>query len=74
MKLPRDITGCGLAKALTELGYNITRQTSSHLRLTTLQNGEQHISIPAHTPLKVGTLAAYSLISNRTINLPVMSF
>jgi len=58
MKLPRDITGYELAKALAEFGYNTTRQTGSHLRLTTIQSGEHHISIPAHTPLKIGTLAA----------------
>jgi len=58
MKLPRDITGGELARALVELGYLITRQTGSHIRLTTSQNGEHHISIPAHNPLKIGTLAA----------------
>ena len=34
MKLPRDISGVELAKALERLGYRITRQTGSHLRLT----------------------------------------
>ncbi len=58
MKLPRDITGHELAKALAMLGYHVTRQTGSHIRLTTLENGEHHITIPAHTPLKIGTLAA----------------
>jgi predicted RNA binding protein YcfA (HicA-like mRNA interferase family) len=37
MKLPRDITGIELAKRLEILGYQITRQTGSHLRLTTQQ-------------------------------------
>lgn len=58
MKLPRDIDGIELAKALTKLGYRITRQTGSHIRLTTFANGEHHITIPAHNPLKIGTLAA----------------
>jgi predicted RNA binding protein YcfA (HicA-like mRNA interferase family) len=35
MKLPRDITGAELAKALVNLGYHTTRQTGSHIRLTT---------------------------------------
>jgi predicted RNA binding protein YcfA (HicA-like mRNA interferase family) len=35
MKLPRDISGQALAKALLKLGYEPTRQTGSHLRLTT---------------------------------------
>lgn len=58
MKLPRDITGTELAKALTVLGYHITRQNGSHIRLTTFENGEHHLTIPAHNPLKIGTLAA----------------
>ena len=43
MKLPRDISGQELAGKLTIFGYEITRQNGSHLRLTTLQNGEHHI-------------------------------
>ena len=58
MKLPRDITGVELAKALAVLGYQVTRRTGSHIRLTTQQHGEHHLTIPAHDPLKVGTLAA----------------
>jgi predicted RNA binding protein YcfA (HicA-like mRNA interferase family) len=34
MKLPRDLSGAELAKALAQLGYRVTRQTGSHLRLT----------------------------------------
>ncbi len=58
MKLPRDLTGLQLVKNLEELGYQVTRQTGSHIRITTLQNGEHHITIPAHNPLKTGTLSA----------------
>jgi predicted RNA binding protein YcfA (HicA-like mRNA interferase family) len=58
MKLPRDLSGDDLAKALGRLGYVITRQTGSHLRLTTAQHGEHHITIPRHDSLRVGTLAA----------------
>jgi predicted RNA binding protein YcfA (HicA-like mRNA interferase family) len=58
MKLPRDITGNDLAKALRKLGYQVIRQTGSHIRLYTSQNGEHQITVPAHNPLKIGTLAA----------------
>ena len=58
MKLPRDLTGIELAMALTAMGYQITRQVGSHIRLTSMQPREHHITIPAHDPLKVGTLAA----------------
>jgi len=34
MKTPRDLSGSELAKALRKLGYVVTRQTGSHLRVT----------------------------------------
>ncbi|MDJ0580714.1 type II toxin-antitoxin system HicA family toxin [Crocosphaera sp.] len=58
MKLPRDLSGQDLVKNLKKLGYKVTHQTGSHIRLTTEQQGEHHITIPAHNPLKVGTLNA----------------
>lgn len=58
MRLPRDLSGHDLARALTAFGYSVTRQTGSHLRLTTQQRGEHHVTIPAHAQLRVGTLAA----------------
>jgi len=57
MKVPRDLSGPELAKSLTTFGYVITRQTGSHLRVTTRQQGEHHVTIPNHSPLKVGTLS-----------------
>lgn len=58
MKLPRDVSGADLAKRLKSLGYTITRQTGSHMRLTCLAPREHHITIPDHDSLRVGTLAA----------------
>lgn len=58
MKLPRDVSGDALAKSLKGLGYQITRQTGSHLRLTTTEEGEHHVTIPRHDPLRIGTFAA----------------
>ena len=57
MRLPRDVTGDELAKALRGLGYDCTRQTGSHMRLTTMEKGEHHLTIPRHNPLRVGTLS-----------------
>jgi predicted RNA binding protein YcfA (HicA-like mRNA interferase family) len=35
----------------------VTRQTGSHIRLTSTVKGfENHVTIPEHKPLKVGTL------------------
>jgi len=46
MKLPRNLSGERLTKELRKLGYELTRQTGSHIRLTTQQNGEHHLTIP----------------------------
>jgi predicted RNA binding protein YcfA (HicA-like mRNA interferase family) len=58
MKLPRDVSGAGLVKALAALGYRATRQAGSHIRLTCDAPRQHHITIPNHDPLRVGTLAA----------------
>ena len=50
----RERTGC----AASSYGYEINRQTGSHLRLTSTAKGrEHHITIPSHPVLKVGTLS-----------------
>jgi predicted RNA binding protein YcfA (HicA-like mRNA interferase family) len=55
--LPRDLSGTDLAKLLRRYGYEITRQTGSHIRLTSNLRGTQHhITIPAHKDLRLGTL------------------
>jgi len=56
MKTPRDIDGDALAAFLARYGYAITRQAGSPMRLTTQRRGEHHITIPRHSPLKLGTL------------------
>ena len=58
MKLPRDVSGAKLAKSLAVLGYRVTRQTGSHLRLTCDQPAQHHVTIPNHDELRIGTLAA----------------
>jgi predicted RNA binding protein YcfA (HicA-like mRNA interferase family) len=57
VKLPNDLNGVELARRLQRLGYAVTRQSGSHMRLTRQgPQGQQHITIPAHKPLRVGTL------------------
>jgi predicted RNA binding protein YcfA (HicA-like mRNA interferase family) len=58
MKLPRSVNGSDLAKALRALGYDVTRQKGSHMRVTTQVNGTHHEVIPAHKPIKPGTLSS----------------
>jgi predicted RNA binding protein YcfA (HicA-like mRNA interferase family) len=58
LKVPRDVSGTELVKAFGRLGYEVARQTGSHIRLTTQQNGEHHVTVPSHDSIKTGTLNA----------------
>lgn len=58
MKLPRDLNGNDLVKALQVYGYKVTRQKGSHMRVSTEVNGTHHEVIPAHKPIKPGTLSS----------------
>lgn len=57
MRFPRDLGGTELVAALERVGYEVTRQKGSHIRLTTQRNGEHHVTVPLHRPLRIGTLA-----------------
>jgi len=56
MKIPRDMSGEKLAKLLSKYGYHITRQTGSHMRLTTEKNGGHHSRHSITTSFFVKTL------------------
>lgn len=58
MRLPRDLSGGDLVRALGRLEYVVTRQTGSHVRLTSRRGGEHHVTVPQHDQLKPGTLSA----------------
>jgi len=58
MKFPRNLSATDLIKALGIFGYAVTRQTGSHIRLTTELNGRHSITIPNHAPLRIGTASA----------------
>lgn len=57
MRLPRDVSGRDLSRALGALGYEVVRQTGSHIRLTSRSEPQHHVTIPDHPALRVGTLA-----------------
>jgi len=58
LKLPRNLSGAQLASLLRRYGYEVTRHTGSHLRLTSsAKAGQHHVTIPAHRSLRVGTLS-----------------
>jgi predicted RNA binding protein YcfA (HicA-like mRNA interferase family) len=58
MKLPRDVSGDDLVKGLRRVGYEVSRRKGDHVYMTTQQNGEHHVCVPLHNPVKTGTLAA----------------
>lgn len=58
MRLPRNISASELISSLRKFGYEVTRQKDSHIRLTTQSNGEYHLTIPNHNPVKLGTLSS----------------
>lgn len=58
MRLPRDVSGAELVNRLECLGYHVTRQTGSHIRLTCDKPQPRHVTVPNHNPLRVDTLAA----------------
>ena len=58
MRIPRDISGKELIKRLETFGYLTTRQSGSHVRVTTKLQGEHHITVPIHDELRIGTLNA----------------
>lgn len=54
----KNVNGDELVRALIKQGYVVTRQKGSHIRLTLSEEGQpdRHITVPAHKPLKYGTL------------------
>ena len=56
-RIPRDVSHKELCAFLGKHGNSITRQTGSHIRLKRDFMGYEHsITIPAHNPVKIGTL------------------
>ena len=59
MKVPRDLSGAELLKALCrDWDYRVVNQEGSHVILQTGTPGHQRLSIPNHDPLRIGTLNA----------------
>jgi predicted RNA binding protein YcfA (HicA-like mRNA interferase family) len=58
LRLPRDVSGDDLIKRLARVGYQESRQTGSHVRLTRMGDGEHHITVPRGKELRVGTLSS----------------
>ncbi|MCX6930985.1 MAG: type II toxin-antitoxin system HicA family toxin [Verrucomicrobia bacterium] len=59
MKLPRDLAGADLARALCEhYGYRQVNQEASHIILQVETPRHHRLAVPDHRPLRLGTLNA----------------
>ena len=58
VRLPRDLSSHDSRRELRRYGYEVTRETGSHMRLTTQQGGEHHVTLPDHDSLRLGTLSS----------------
>jgi predicted RNA binding protein YcfA (HicA-like mRNA interferase family) len=54
-KLPRDLSGQDICKALQRLGFVVVRQRGSHIRL---ENGACRVTVPNHDDVNVRTLSS----------------
>ncbi len=54
----RSISAKELIKSLGKIGYEVTRQKGSHIRLTAQFPKVHHITVPNHDPIRIGTLSA----------------
>lgn len=53
MKLPRDLSGKKVIRALQRLGFEVVTQKGSHVRL---ERGHRKITVPNHLSIAPGTL------------------
>jgi len=57
MKIPRDLSGAQLIKVqCRDWGYRTVHQEGSDIILETDTPSHQRLSVPNHSPLRVGTL------------------
>ena len=69
-RTPRDVSGKDLVKVLSKYGYEVIRQSGSHIRMSiTTKNGVGNITVPNHDSIRLGTLM--SIISEVADHLKV---
>lgn len=66
-KLPRDLSGRDVARALERGGFVCTRRVGSHF---TYRRGDRVTTVPMHRFVKVGTLRSIL----RDVGLPIDEF
>jgi predicted RNA binding protein YcfA (HicA-like mRNA interferase family) len=59
MKIPRDVSGADLISVLcAHFGYKQVHQVGSHVIPQTQEPIHRRIAVPAHNPLRIGTLSS----------------
>jgi predicted RNA binding protein YcfA (HicA-like mRNA interferase family) len=53
VKLPRDLSGADVVRALERAGFTVLRQSGSHIRLG---KNEVRVTVPDHKTIAPGTL------------------
>lgn len=53
MKLPRDLSGADVVRALERAGFAVLRQSGSHIRLG---KNDVRVTVPDHKTIAPGTL------------------
>jgi predicted RNA binding protein YcfA (HicA-like mRNA interferase family) len=70
MKIPRDESAENLLRRLSAFGYEKTRQTGSHIRITRRTSEKtDHLTIPNHNPIRIGTPSGILLDASRQLNM-----
>ncbi|MBC8387593.1 MAG: type II toxin-antitoxin system HicA family toxin [Actinobacteria bacterium] len=65
MKIPRDISSDNIIQLLKKYDYKVTRQTGSHIRLTSnIKEIEHNITIPKQKELKIGNCRNSNIYTN----------
>ena len=64
MKLPRDLSGGDVVKALCRMGFAVVRQEGSHIRL---EKGPLGVTVPNHRALVPKTLQSILRQSGVTV-------
>lgn len=66
MKFPSGLCGDELVRALVRLEYRQEQQSDSHVRRSLPEQPEHHVTIPLHSPLRIGIPAAmFDAVANR---------
>lgn len=73
MKLPRDVSAAQLVRVLSRLGYQVSRQRGSHIRLYHAGPPAHSVTVPNRNPLRTGTLHGILAVVAETRSISIES-